>query len=191
MMKRSTFELLRVTALRYVGDHVLWLEFSDGVQGEVDLAQALDGPVFEPLRDPREFARVRLGPETIEWPNGADWAPESLHARLLAQNSFRANGNDYGDMAESEHTADVPEISGFFGIVISMFYADHATPHFHARCGGASVAVEIDGDGIRGSFPPNRLPLVFEWRDLHREELRANWDRLQRGEAPLAIDPLE
>lgn len=191
MMKRSTFELLRVTAVRYVRDHVLWLEFNDGVRGEVDLAHALAGPVFEPLREVREFARVRLGPETIEWPNGADWAAESLHARLLVQNSFGVNGNDHGDIGETDHPADVPEISRFFGIVISMFYADHATPHFHARYGGESVAVEIDGDGIRGSFPPNRLPLVFEWRDLHREELRANWDRLRRGEAPLAIDPLE
>lgn len=189
MAKRS-FELLRVTGLRYVRDHVLWLEFSDGLRGEVDLSQALGGPVFEPLRDAREFARVRMGPETIEWPNGADWAPESLHARLLEQNSLSANGNDYGDIGAAEHTAGVPEISRFFGIVISMFYADHATPHFHARCGGESIAVEIDGDGIRGSFPPNRLPLVFEWRDLHREELRANWDRLRRGEVPRAIDPL-
>lgn len=190
-MKRSTFELLRVTALRYVRDHVLWLEFSDGARGEVDLGHALAGPVFEPLRDAQEFARVKLGPETIEWPNGADWAPESLHARLLAQNSLRASGNDHGDIGEADHPTDVPEISRFFGIGISMFYTDHATPHFHARCGGESIAVEIDGDGIRGSFPPNRLPLVFEWRDLHRDELRTNWDRLRRGQSPLAIDPLE
>ena len=191
MLKRSTFALVRVTAVRYVRDHVLWLEFSDGARGELDLAQALTGPAFEALRDAREFARVALGPETIEWPNGADWAPESLHAQLLAQNSFRVNGNGDAAIGTVDHTTDVPEISQFFGIAISMFYADHTTPHFHARCGGESIAVEIDGDGIRGSFPPNRLPLVFEWRDLHREELRANWDRLQRGEAPLAIAPLE
>ena len=53
--------------------------------------------------------------------------------------------------------------------------------------------MEIDGDGIRGSFPPppNRLPLLFEWRELHRAELRENWQRLRRGESPLAIAPLE
>jgi hypothetical protein len=71
-----------------------------------------------------------------------------------------------------------------------MFYLDHARPHFHARCGGDSIAVEIDGDGVRGSFPPNRLPLLFEWRDLHRRELRENWERLQRGEPAVAIAPL-
>lgn len=190
-VRGSQFELVRVTAVRHVRDHVLWLEFSDGISGEADLGDALVGPVFEPLRDPRAFARVRLGAETIEWPNGADWAPESLHERVLAQISLRASSDDAGWMGESRQTGGVPELSRFYGIVISMFYADHARPHFHARCGAESIAVEIDGDGIRGSFPPNRLPLVFEWRDLHREELRANWDRLRRGEAPVSIAPLD
>ena len=162
----SQFELIRVTAVRYVRDHVLWLQFSDGAAGEVDLADDLFGPVFEPLRDPREFARVQLGADTIEWPNGADWAPESLHERVL-------------------------QLSRFYGIVISMLYADHVTPHFHARCSGESIDVEIDGDGIRGSFPPHRLRLLFEWRASHGDELRANWERLRRGETPLPIAPLE
>lgn len=188
---RSPFDLVRVTAVRHVRDHVLWLEFSDGLAGELDFADHLVGAAFEPLRVHREFARVRLGPDTIEWPNGADWAPESLHALLRARNSLHASQDDTDFGAVSVDTRDVPEISRFFGIVISMFYSDHARPHFHARCGSDSIAVEIDGDGIRGSFPPNRLPLLFEWRDLHRDELRANWDRLRRGESPLSIEPLE
>jgi hypothetical protein len=190
-LPRSAFELVRVTAVRHVRDHVLWLEFSDGVAGEVDLGDGLFGPVFEPLRDPNEFARVRLGPETIEWPNGADWAPESLHERLLARNPLHARPDDYGWLDESAQTRHMPELSRFYGIIISMFYADHLRPHFHARCGGESIAVEIDGDGIRGSFSPNRLPLLFEWRALHREELLVNWERLRRGETPLPIAPLE
>ena len=191
MPLRSSFDIVRVTAVRHVRDNVLWLEFSDGVAGELDLADQLIGPMFEPLREPNEFARVRLGAETIEWPNGVDWAPESLHALVCARNSLRASWDDAGAVAVAIHTRDVPEISRFYGIVISMFYADHAQPHFHARCGGESIAVEIDGDGIRGSFPPNRLPLLFEWRELHRIELRANWERLRRRESPLSIAPLE
>ncbi len=152
----SPFELVRVTAVRHVRDHVLWLEFSDGVSGEVDLSDVLGargGPVFEPLRDPREFAQVRLGAATIEWPNGADWAPESLHERVLA-----GGGKLAGDSSESQfqddawldasrHSRDVPELSRFYGIVIHMFYADHVRPHFHAWFGGEWIAVEIDGDG--------------------------------------------
>jgi len=50
------------------------------LSGEVDLAAELDGPIFEPLRDPAVFAQVSVDPEinTIVWPNGADFAPEFL-----------------------------------------------------------------------------------------------------------------
>jgi hypothetical protein len=184
-------DLPRVTAVRHVRDHVLWLEFSDGLSGELDLASDLVGPVFEPLRDPREFARVRLGAESVEWPNGADWAPESLHARLSAVNGLSAEPNDAVSDAPPDHDTRVPELSRFYGIVIMMYFEDHARPHFHARSGGQSIAIEIDGDGIRGSFPPNRLPLVFAWRDLHRDELRENWNRLREGKEPEPIAPLE
>lgn len=185
------FDVIRVTGVRHIRGHVLRLEFSNGVAGEVDLSDALVGPIFEALRDPREFARVRLGAETIEWPNGADWAPETLYARVCAANGLDENGNDNASHAGAAQHGDVPELSRFYGIVISMFYRDHARPHFHAHCGGDSIAIEIDGDGMRGSFPPSRLSLLFEWRDLHRGELRTNWERLRRGEPPLPFAPLE
>ena len=72
--------MLHVRAVEYRGGHRLWLQFSDGAEGEVDLAQSLDGTLFLPLRDPRVFAEVRLDPElrTLSWPNGADLAPEYL-----------------------------------------------------------------------------------------------------------------
>jgi hypothetical protein len=186
----AVFDLIRVTTVRHLRDHVLWLEFSDGLRGALDMSDDLVGPMFEPLRDSREFARVALGAETIEWPNGADWAPESLHARVLAANGTLSHRNGDAIRGDEQQHVPMPELSRFYGIVITMFYLDHARPHFHARCGGDSIAVEIDGDGVRGSFPPNRLPLLFEWRDLHRRELRENWERLQRGEPAVAIAPL-
>ena len=59
----------------------LRITFSNGVVKEVDLAKELYGQVFEPLKDPDLFKRVRGNPETntIEWPNGADFAPEFLY----------------------------------------------------------------------------------------------------------------
>jgi hypothetical protein len=185
-----SFDLVRVVDVRYVRDHVLWLAFSDGTEGEADLSDGLVGPVFAPLRDPREFARVRIGAETIEWPNGADWAPETLHARVLASKGLGAAENDDELARRPLQSAHMPELSRFYGIVITMFYVDHARPHFHARCGGESIAIEIDGDGMRGSFPPSRLSLVFEWRELHRAELRENWMRMRAGEPAVPIEPL-
>jgi hypothetical protein len=74
-------ELISVITVRHVRDHVLWLRFSDGLEGDVDLAAELHGEVFEPLQDVDYFGRVALDPElhTVSWPNGADFAPEFLH----------------------------------------------------------------------------------------------------------------
>jgi len=185
-----SFDLTRVTAVRHVRAHVLWLRFNDGLEGEIDLANRLRGPALAPLKDASFFAQVRLEDPTISWPNGADWAPESLHDLVAAANGTQPRRIDGVASTESGQLADVPEISRFFGITIVMFYDDHARPHFHAHFGGQSVAIEIDGDGVSGSFPPHRLTLVFEWRDLHRAELRENWHRLRAGEPPLAIPPL-
>lgn len=71
-----------VTEARYLHDYVLWLRFSDGVEGEVDLSHVLAGEIFAPLRDKQVFARASVHPElrTVTWPNGADFAPEFLHS---------------------------------------------------------------------------------------------------------------
>ena len=74
--------ILRITKLQVVGSHLLKLEFNDGTKKTVDVDSLLSGPVFEPLKDPKYFARVALDPVsgTTVWPNGADFAPEALHA---------------------------------------------------------------------------------------------------------------
>ena len=75
-----------VTSVRHVSGFTLWLRFSDGTEGEIDLSDELWGPVFEPLAEPAVFAQVSVNPElrTITWPNGADFAPEFLYARVRA-----------------------------------------------------------------------------------------------------------
>lgn len=61
----------------------LYLEFSDGVAGEVDLSNRLVGPMFEPLRSDALFRLVGLDAFGAPcWPNGADLAPDALHQTL-------------------------------------------------------------------------------------------------------------
>ena len=76
--------MVRVTEVRLVDDFVVWVRFGDGLEGEIDLSQELDGPIFEPLREPEFFARVEVHPDlhTLVWPNGADFAPEFLHEQV-------------------------------------------------------------------------------------------------------------
>ena len=78
--------LPRVVDARHAGDYRVWLRFSDGLSGEIDLADQLWGPVFEPLKDKAFFAKLHVDPDTdtITWPNGADLSPSWLHEHLFA-----------------------------------------------------------------------------------------------------------
>ena len=77
--------MLHVIEVRPTVCYRLWLRFSDGLEGEVDLGHELHGTMFSPLRDPERFAEVRVDPEirTIAWPNGADFAPEFLRTLVV------------------------------------------------------------------------------------------------------------
>jgi len=72
---------LHAETVEYLAGYKLRLTFSNQVTTDVDLANELYGEVFEPLRDLKMFQQVCLNPETntIEWPNGADFAPEFLY----------------------------------------------------------------------------------------------------------------
>lgn len=77
-----------ILAARAVGDHVLHLRFEDGAEGDVDVSRLVEFTgIFEPLRDPREFAKVAVHPElkTIIWPNGADLDPDVLYAAVTGR----------------------------------------------------------------------------------------------------------
>jgi hypothetical protein len=77
--------ILHVIEAKYERDYTLRLKFNDGAEGLVDLADQLYGPMFEPLKDLGAFRAFRVDPEleTVVWENGADFAPEFLHDRLL------------------------------------------------------------------------------------------------------------
>jgi hypothetical protein len=61
--------------------HVIRVVFADGQVRDADIAPLLDGPVFQPLRDPTAFEQVFVDEETrtVAWPNGADLDPDVLY----------------------------------------------------------------------------------------------------------------
>jgi hypothetical protein len=79
--------MLEVTEVKYVSEYRLWVSFSDGAEGSVNLKDALWGPVFDPLRDIEIFKQAFLSPvlHTVAWPNDADFAPEYLREKLEDQ----------------------------------------------------------------------------------------------------------
>jgi hypothetical protein len=184
------YQPARLTELRHVRQHTLWLRFEDGLEGELDLSDALIGDVFEPLRNVHSFAEARIEYGAVVWPNGADWAPESLRERLLAAKGSLTKSSDDSDRRPAMHLLEMPEISQFFGIVIRMLANDHAPPHFHAYYGEYEVTVTIRDAVVSGQFPGRALRLMLEWRDIHHAELLENWNRLRDGQSPVRIDPL-
>ena len=76
--------ILHVVDVKYLRDYVIWVQFNDGINGEVDLLAELEGEVFGPLKDKELFKTVRIDPlmRTVFWDNGADLAPEFLYDNL-------------------------------------------------------------------------------------------------------------
>jgi hypothetical protein len=62
----------------------------------------------------------------------------------------------------------MPELSRFLGIVIAMYYRDHAPPHFHAIYGDHEATVNIQTGEVNGQLPKRALAHVQEWRLLHQ-----------------------
>ena len=71
----------RVTQFQIVGPYTLALRFDDGSEQRIDFRPVLEGEMFAPLQDLTLFNAVELDPTfgTIQWPNGADFDPETLH----------------------------------------------------------------------------------------------------------------
>lgn len=73
--------ILHITEGKYIEGYKIEVSFNDGHKGIADLSNALEGPVFQPLKDKSIFSQFKLYGElnTISWINGADIAPEYLY----------------------------------------------------------------------------------------------------------------
>ncbi len=69
---------LHVIDAKYDEDYRIRIKFNNGAEGIVDLEKELYGEIFTPLKDIKLFQKFTLTGRTIEWSNGADFAPEYL-----------------------------------------------------------------------------------------------------------------
>lgn len=82
--------MIWVTGAKALPDYRLWVRFSDGTEGDVDLKGLIESdarPVVVALRDPKVFAAIRVESDTVVWQNGFDLAPEYLHQHTRAHAS--------------------------------------------------------------------------------------------------------
>ncbi|MCP4295141.1 MAG: DUF4160 domain-containing protein [Proteobacteria bacterium] len=86
----------------------------------------------------------------------------------------------------------MPILSRFYGIIIRMFFDEHAPPHFHAEYGEYELVVSIKQIHIMKGKAPKRVEsMVIEWAALHQNELIADWELCQAQKKPQPIEPLE
>jgi hypothetical protein len=85
----------------------------------------------------------------------------------------------------------MPTISRFYGILIQMYFADHAPPHFHALYAEFEAVIDIRTiEVIRGDLPGRALALVIEWAQEHSGELMEDWELCVQNRTPMKIRPL-
>jgi len=70
---------LEVSKAAYLDNYRISLTFNNGEMKTVDLQSELNGTVYEPLRQLDFFKNFQVKYNTIEWANGADYAPEYLY----------------------------------------------------------------------------------------------------------------
>ena len=69
----------------------------------------------------------------------------------------------------------MPEISRFYGMVVSMYYDDHNPPHFHVQYGDFKAVIRINDFALAdGYLPPKALGLINEWANIYKNELVQN-----------------
>ncbi len=74
---------LHIEKAKYVDNYRIWVAFNNGASGIIDLANELDGEVFEPLQNIDFFMSFKIEGHTLSWANGADFAPEFLLELLV------------------------------------------------------------------------------------------------------------
>ena len=86
----------------------------------------------------------------------------------------------------------MPTISAFYGIIIRMFFNDHAPAHFHAEYAEYKAVVDIQTlKIIQGDLPRRAAQLVLDWAELHQKELLEDWALCQSKQQPKPISPLK
>ena len=83
-------EYVKLTAVRQCAPYRLALTFSNGAQGDYDLSGMVEqgGPMVDPLRDARFFARAYVDCGALAWPNGFDLDPTQLYSDMKEAGAF-------------------------------------------------------------------------------------------------------
>lgn len=76
-------ELVKPISVEPRPEYRLYIEFADGVRGEIDLSRLVGRGVFEVWKDRSFFDRVRLGEHRqVKWDDDIELSADSLYLEL-------------------------------------------------------------------------------------------------------------
>lgn len=75
----------KIVDVRPLKDYRIWIKFSDGVEGTVDLSELAGQGVFSIWNDINVFnsAFIDHDSHTVAWNGGIDLCPDTLYAKVL------------------------------------------------------------------------------------------------------------
>ena len=86
----------------------------------------------------------------------------------------------------------MPTISFFYGLVITMYFNDHAPPHFYVECAEHKATIDIRILTLAtGKLPRRAQMLVLDWAEIHQAELLEDWQLCMNKQQPKQIAPLQ
>ncbi len=78
--------MIRPTLVRALPNYRIYLEFSDGMKGEVDLSDLAGGGVFEAWDNPGFFEKVHIGRHReVRWDDEIELCADSLYLKLTGK----------------------------------------------------------------------------------------------------------
>ncbi len=78
--------MIRPTNVQALAKYRIWLEFDDGVSGEIDLSDVAGSGVFKIWDEPGYFEKVHIAPHrAIAWDDDVELCPDTLHWELAGK----------------------------------------------------------------------------------------------------------
>ena len=71
-----------VMNVKVAGPHTLFVQFRDGVQGEMEFKPSFFRGVFAHLINPQAFETVQVVDGVVTWPDELDLAPDAMHDEI-------------------------------------------------------------------------------------------------------------
>ena len=78
--------MLKISSAKALPDYKIWLQYSDGVEGEVDLSHLVGKGVFSDWKDANVFQTFRVeNGRSISWTDEIDLCADSLYLEMTGK----------------------------------------------------------------------------------------------------------